>query len=135
MYVFHWGRHWVSIEILIWLGAAAFGWVVSLVQIIQARLDLQDVQTYSINGAKHVIAKGNLRREVFRHFQQILFLVVGIAVVVTPLPAPLKHPPPETALSHVLASCLILAAASVGVNTFLDASDRRRALEEVAKRG
>lgn len=135
MYVFHWGRHWVSLELLIWLAAAGFGWVVSLHQIVQARLDLEDIERFSLNGAKLVVARGTVRREVFRHFQQVLFLTVGIAVLVAPLPEPLKRPPPETMLGHILAYCLILAAASVGVNTFLDAADRTKAIREVDKRG
>ena len=82
------------------------------------------------NGARLIVASGNVRREVFRVFAQACFLLVGAFALTQP---PVDPARPTTATGVLLALALIAAEVSMVVAAAFDRAERMRLLERLGR--
>lgn len=104
----------VSALELFWIALAAFGVWLAALNGLEALRDFQALGGKT-NG-RRTIAVGNLRREVVRGLIHFAYLLIGIAAASIP-----SHPTDEF---PTIAVVLILAAAGMTLNSYLDRRDR-----------
>lgn len=104
----------VSLLELVWLVIAAIGVWTAAHNGLEALRDFQALGSKS-NG-RRVIAVGNLRREVVRVLIHLSYLLIGLLAA--------SIPSQPTAEFPVVAIVLIMAAAGMTLNSYLDRRDR-----------
>lgn len=110
----------------VWVGASAVGVTIGVANWKDAADDYAAVQAipdYRHDGPRAIIARANVRRQVFRSLTQVCFLAVGVVAAFIPPP-----PPPPSRLRIVTVIGLIVGQAGVVANDLLDRRDRYRVM-------
>lgn len=111
--------------VLLWTSGALLGVLINLWAMGDAMLDLQALRASGLNGAREIVAKGNIRREAFRIFKQGCFLAVGLYFLWLP-PVPGRTGQGPSAASVVLVTGLLLASFSMDLGALIDRRERIR---------
>ena len=101
---------------LIWLALSGSGLVLAFLNGLEAVRDWQALGG-KING-RRAIAVGNLRREIVRGLIQLAWVLIGLLAAAAPSSGP---PSPMGAVISVV---LVLSAAGMTLNSYLDRRDR-----------
>ena len=110
---------------LVWTVAALVGVLVNVAAMLDAWRDLRALHALHLNGAREIVARGNIRRECFRIFKQSCFLVVGLYFMAQP-PAPSSAGQDLSVAGLVLVSGLLLASFSMDLGAAIDRHERKR---------
>lgn len=118
-----------SIE-TIWTISALIGFAVNLWALFDALYDLHALHLAGLNGARRIVALGNVRREVFRIFAQVCFLVIGVTAMSTPP----DHDHRRVSLFGVIFTvCFVAAAVSLVLSAAFDRLERLKLIAYITE--
>jgi hypothetical protein len=105
------------LPVVVWLLIALVGLAVTLVGLRDALGDLAYLEQAKLNGARRLIARGNVRLEAIRSAILALFAAIGVAALF------LGHDG-NAALIGAITAALIVASALLVASSILDRRDR-----------
>lgn len=114
----------------VWSAGALLGLLVNLWALRDAYGDLTALREAGRNGARELVARGNIRSEWFRVFVQVCFGLIGLYAM-TQLPANPANP--VTRVGVALTAALLLAELSVVLSALLDRHERIRLLAYIER--
>lgn len=120
----------ISITELVWSLVTIAGFGIALVALLDAHGDLQALRMAGKNGARRIVAIGNIRREVFRVALQAIFSGIGIYLMTQP---PANAAKPITRGAIVLTVGMVAAALSIVASSSLDRRERIRLIAYIDK--
>jgi hypothetical protein len=114
----------------VWSAVALVGFMLNAWALWDAYGDRAALRRRRLNGARLIVANGNVRREWFRVFKQGCFLAIGAFFALT---RPAGPPQPLSAAGVVLVAGLLAAIVSMVVASAFDRAERARLLERLAR--
>lgn len=116
---------------LLWTLVAIAGLVVSARSLDEAMLTRWELDVARANGARRIIARGNVRSEAMRLAIQAIYGLLGLLALVTP---PANPQTPVSGYSLLVSGGLILSSLLLNVKTVLAGRDRRRLIALLTER-
>lgn len=115
---------------IVWTSVALVGVLINCTAAVDAWRDLRALHALGLNGAREIVARGNIRRELLRIFKQGCFLFVGAYFMWLPPATPATATRPNAG-GIVLVVGLLLASISMDLGALIDRRERIRLIEYI----